>query len=452
MTVSPEEFARLQAGGAEPDAAVERAEARLLAFGEPITGLEVRRADLGRSMPPKWAWQERLVIGYLNLLIGNEGVGKGTLMCWVIARLTRGELPGDLAGKPIGIGVLGDEDSFDGVWVPRLHAAGADLSRVVQIERPDGGFVNVAEDREKLTLAILEYGLRLLFFDQLLDNLGAGTDDWRQKAVREALQPIRALARELEIVALGALHPNKRGDSFRQLVAGAAAFNAVSRSSLLLAEHPDDETRRVLVRGKGNLSAAPVSVEFRITEHRFKANGFDFKVPLAAGHTDGTLAVDDLIGREGAREDHSRIAEACEIIEALLPKDGRWHAAKEIKDACAADGVDARMAKRAKERLSIEHRRTNTYPSITEWRWPDTRDSVRTTESVVPTSPTSPTENGRNPNKSSSWASGASKDSGNTSPDCDPTVADASPLPGESFLEWDARVSAAFTGGRHERG
>ncbi len=111
-------------------------------------GLTVRPADLGRSAPPRWAWQHRVVLGYLNLLLGNEGVGKGTLVAWLIARLTRGELPGDLRGRPVGVGVLGDEDSFDDVWTPRLHAAGADLTRVVQIERPDGGFVNIREDRE----------------------------------------------------------------------------------------------------------------------------------------------------------------------------------------------------------------------------------------------------------------------------------------------------------------
>ena len=50
---------------------------------------------------------------------------------------------------------------------------------------------------------------------------------------------------------LASLHPNKgtRGN-FRDLVSGSHAFNAQSRSSLLLAQHPDDERRRVLVRGE----------------------------------------------------------------------------------------------------------------------------------------------------------------------------------------------------------
>lgn len=240
---------------------------------DPSIGLKVLAADLSRAQPPRWAWHHRLVLGYLNLLLGNEGVGKSTLVAWMIARLTRGELPGDLHGQPVSVGVIGDEDSFDGVWTPRLHAAGANLERVVQIERPDGGFVNIREDRDKLAGVITDHALGLLFFDQLLDNLGVGVDDWRQKAVREALQPLRSLARELSIATLGCLHPNKRADTFRQLVAGAPAFNSVSRSSLLLAQHPEDENLRVLVRGKGNLSQPPPAIEFQIAEHRFDANG-----------------------------------------------------------------------------------------------------------------------------------------------------------------------------------
>jgi hypothetical protein len=132
----------------------------------------VRGAELDRGQPPRWIWQDRVVMGYLSLLVGNEGVGKGTLIAWLIARLTRGELPGDLRDHQIGVGVLGDEHGFDDVWTPPLHAAGADLARVVQIERPDGGCVNVREDRDKLAQVVRDREIRVLLFDQLLDNLG----------------------------------------------------------------------------------------------------------------------------------------------------------------------------------------------------------------------------------------------------------------------------------------
>jgi hypothetical protein len=409
-----------------------------------MTGLTVRTADLERSQPPRWAWVYRIVLGYLNLLIGNEGVGKGTVIAWLIGQLTRGLLPGDLNGQPIGVGVLGDEDSFDDVWTPRLHAAGADLTRVVQIERPDGGFVQLREDRERLAQVVRAEGLRVLFLDQLLDNLGVGVDDWRQKAVRDALQPGRSLARELDVALLGCLHPNKRADSFRQLIAGAPAFNSVSRSSLLLAQHPDDETMRVLVRGKGNLSQTPTAVEFRIAQHRFEANGHEFKVPLAQDFATGDLTVEDLIEKPGGEVEHSKVADACEIIEALLPRDGAWHPAKEIKDACAQDGVDERTVQRAKARLDLEHRRTTTFPAATEWRWPHTRDADATSGGTVATVATVASANGRDPLRGSSRDTHDTHDSQDKRRDC---VGTEEPPSGSLLDRWPERAErCAHTG------
>jgi hypothetical protein len=40
-------------------------------------GLVVRHADLSLARPPRWAWIYRILIGYLNLLIGNEESVRG---------------------------------------------------------------------------------------------------------------------------------------------------------------------------------------------------------------------------------------------------------------------------------------------------------------------------------------------------------------------------------------
>jgi hypothetical protein len=383
-------------------------------------GLVVRQAELARAQPPRWAWRGRIVLAYLNLLVGNEGVGKGATFAWIAGRLTHGELPGDYSGQPIGVGIIGDEDSFDQVWTPRLHAAGADLERVVQIERPDTGFVNLKEDRDKLAAVVQENHLGFLFLDALLDNLGIGVDDWRNKQVRDALQPARSLARELDIAILGSLHPNKRADNFRQLVSGASAFNAVSRSSLLLAEHPEDETRRVLIRGKGNLSATPETIEFTLAGHGFVANGHVFDVPLASDFTPGTLTIEDLIGDDRTIREHSKVRDAKEIIEALLPKDGEWHLSKPIFEACEGEGIEEHTVKRAKQRLHIEHRRTDTFPAAVEWSW-RTQDTHRTPINSVPSVPSVPSTDAQKATRRGSENTQNTEDTENTRPHCVPS-------------------------------
>jgi len=349
--------------------------------------LVVRTADLSRARPPRWAWQDRLVLGSLNLLLGNEGVGKGVIVAWLIAQLTRGTLPGDLQRKPVSVVILGDEDSFNDVWAPRLHAAGAELGRVLDVTRPDGGYVDIGQDREQLAGIVAQHGARLVYADALLDNLGAAVDDWRAKQVRDSLQPLRRLARDLDVAVLGALHPNKKAESFRQLVSGSSAFNAVSRSSLYLAEHPDDEDRRVLARGKGNLSPTPEAVELRIVGHRFTANGVEFNVPKAAGFAGSALTVDDLLDTS-KRAERSQVAEAADLIAAALPCDGQWHPAKPLFAACAQEGIEERTVKRAKQRLGLEHRRASGFPAAVEWRW-STQDTASNRISV-PTIPSVP--------------------------------------------------------------
>jgi alkylated DNA nucleotide flippase Atl1 len=260
-------------------------------------GLQVRAADLTRVRPVRWAWERRLPLGYLSLLLGAEGVGKGTLSAWIIARVTKGELPGDLSGEPARVLLVGDEDSFDSVVVPRLYAAGADLNLVDTLSEEDGAdFLDIRRDSERLRELIADRGYRIVFLDALLDTLGVDVDDWRSKAVRDALRPLRRAARDVEVAMLGSLHPNKgqRG-SFRDLVSGSHSFNASSRSSLLLAEHPEDASRRVLVRGKGNLSAAPPAFDFTIHGRELEINDRGFSLPVVADERESDLGIEDVV-------------------------------------------------------------------------------------------------------------------------------------------------------------
>lgn len=389
--------------------------------------LEVTTADLSLARPPRWGWQDRLVIGSLNIILGEEGLGKGVLLAWLTSRLTHGELPGDLHGRPVNVAIIGDEDSFNSVWVPRLYANGANLDRVIHITRPDTGYVDLSRDREELRLAIAEQNIRVLICDQLLDNLPTGTDVFKQKAVRDAVLPISSLAEECDQLTLGVLHPNKHGGTFRELMNGTG-LNQVARSGLYLARHPDDEDRRLLCHGKGNLARDSESVDFKIESCRFEANGFHFNVPRAVDFKASDLRIADLVSPDERRQEHSRIADACEIVEALLPKDGEWHPAKPLKEACADEGIEDHLVKRAKERLGIEHRRTSTFPAVTEWRWPASQNPVSTSSDTVPTAPTVPTVNPPKPLREGSWNTQDSKNSQRGCTDCAPTGAN---LPSE---------------------
>ena len=278
--------------------------------------LRVRQADLSRVQPIEWLWWRRLPVGYLSLLLGAEGVGKGVLISWLIARITRGELPGDLQGKPRRVLVVGDEDSFDSVILPRLHAAGADFALVDELFEEEGADVlDVRRDAEGFRQLLRAGDYALVYIDALLDVLAVDIDDWRSKPVRDALRPLRRAARDVGVTVLGSLHPNKGArSSFRDLVSGTHAFNASSRSSLLLAQHPDDEGRRVLVRGKGNLSAPPSSFEFAIEGRDLEINGHGFSLPVVADEGEGELSVEDMLRPERPAPVREKLADQIDAL------------------------------------------------------------------------------------------------------------------------------------------
>lgn len=357
--------------GLAPPEAIERLRELEQRRAGVLGGLAVRSADLTRVRPVRWLWDHRLPLGYLCLLLGAEGVGKGTVAAWLIARLTKGELPGDLAGQPARVLILGDEDAFDSVWVPRLYAAGADLALVETIEDDAEPFDLRGEARLRELIRQNDY--RLLFIDALLDVLGADVDDWRSRDVRARLRPLRRLARELDVCALGSLHPNKGGrSSFRDLVSGSHAFNASSRSSLLLAEHPDDEDRRVLVRGKGNLSVAPPSFEFAIEGCDLEINGHEFSLPVVTAEVDGDLSVEDIVKPQREAPVRATLADEIDAIGT-----GEMQKRAEIAKALGRSSDD-RSIGRALDQLEADGR----WEKVGRGQWKAVRIGIGTSSDV----------------------------------------------------------------------
>ena len=58
------------------------------------------KASSVRAKRLRWAWEGRIPLGTVGLMIGYEGLGKSVLTTEITARLTRGELPGDLTARP----------------------------------------------------------------------------------------------------------------------------------------------------------------------------------------------------------------------------------------------------------------------------------------------------------------------------------------------------------------
>jgi hypothetical protein len=68
---------------------------------QPSPRFEVVQFQARDARPPAWAFNGYVKLGAINALIGVGGAGKGTFVSWLLARWSRGELPGEFHEQPI---------------------------------------------------------------------------------------------------------------------------------------------------------------------------------------------------------------------------------------------------------------------------------------------------------------------------------------------------------------
>lgn len=224
--------------------------------------------------PVSWLWPGRVPLGKLTIVEGDPGLGKSLVVADLAARVTTGAcMPdgsvSDLPG-PANVVILAAEDDAGDTLRPRMEAAGADLTRVTIWETVIGDdgterLPALPDDLGLLAGIVRRTAAKLVVVDPFTAFLSGTIDAWKDAEVRRALTPLAVLAADLGVAVILVRHwtktpaanPLHRGG-------GSIAITAASRSVLVVAEHPQDETVRVLAAVKANLSARPPSLAFGI--------------------------------------------------------------------------------------------------------------------------------------------------------------------------------------------
>ena len=237
--------------------------------------LDIVRASDVKMEALDWLWPSRFALGKLGLLGGNPERGKGLIIADIFSRVTRGApWPCKEGSAEAGDCVLlqVEDDNSDTV-VPRLAAAGADLSRIRLlnlIKKVDGSasrMLNICDDLAKIETAldgmtnplILAIDPLTAYIGQL--NAASGNE------VRGALAPLLDLLKRWHITGLGVMHFNKKIDVDNALarIADSVAFGAVARHCFVVTDDPENE-RRLLVKAKNNLAPDVKALSYTIEE------------------------------------------------------------------------------------------------------------------------------------------------------------------------------------------
>lgn len=324
----------------------------------------------------RWLLSGRFALGTLGILAGREGLGKSTLCYSFVAQVTRGEMRGEFQGQPKSVIIAATEDSWEHTIVPRLIAAGADLNRAYRIDVTNNGLpvgLVLPNDLVQLEDEARRVDAAMLLLDPLTSRLNGKLDTHKDAEVRQALEPLVALADRVGMFVLGIMHFNKSGSTDPlALVMGSKAFTAVARSVHSVVRDPDDDTerRRLFGTPKNNLGRDDLpSLGFEIESFGVPTDdGTAWTSRLVwTGEVDTTIA-DAVRNAAADGDDRTATQEAAGWLEDYLADKGEADSA-DVKKAAHAAGHSERTLQRARQKLRVSTR-SDGFPRRSYWSLP----------------------------------------------------------------------------------
>jgi AAA domain-containing protein len=152
---------------------------------------------------------------------------------------------------PSGTLMLCGEDDIEDTTIPRMQAAGANLTKIHFLKSviTDEGKGETPEERElqfdKDLKQIEEFlhnnpRVRLIVVDPVSNYMGAAKMNAEQE-VRSVLIPLKNLAEKMDVAIIGVMHLNKKVETNAiNRVGGAMAFVGVARSAYLFQASEED--------------------------------------------------------------------------------------------------------------------------------------------------------------------------------------------------------------------
>ncbi|MFN2490123.1 MAG: AAA family ATPase [Actinomycetota bacterium] len=331
-----------------------------------------------------WAWEGRVPLGALSLLVGQPARNKSTLASELVARITRGQLDGALHDKPSECFIASAEDSREHTLVPRLIAAGADLSLIhfvtYSIDDLETGLLLPAH-AEELEAKIEAERAALVVIDPVTAHLETAIDSHRDASIRTALAPLHHLAERTGAAVLGLAHLNKAASSdLFTKVGGSIGMSAAPRSIMLMGSDSEGEEGgpdRLLVNGKNNLGPAATTLRFRAETRAIEGPDGETidTVGLAWLGEAPDVKASHVLAPAG-EEERSALEEAVAFLSDLLAE-GPVEAKTVLRDA-TSNGIAEKTLRRAKSTRGVVIRKEGGHFGKDRQRWvwslPDPED------------------------------------------------------------------------------
>lgn len=295
-----------------------------------------------------WVWRGYLPVGRITILEGDPGLGKSTLALDLAARVSTGApMPDGTPTELGGVVIMSLEDGLADTIVPRLKAAGADLTRCVSLDgvgREGKVRLPTVEDTEAIWEACEAVKARMVIIDPLMGFISSKQNSWRDQDMRSALGPLAKLGEELGVAVVVIRHLNKAaGGQAIYRGGGSIGIVGAARTAFLIAKDPEAADRQTMACIKNNLAKTPPSLSFSV-----EGVGETSRIVWegVSAHT-----ADALLAVQVAQEERPAMEEAKEFLRELLAN-GPVEARAVQKQARVA-GISAKTLHRAKTALGV---------------------------------------------------------------------------------------------------
>lgn len=321
----------------------------------PSGAVRVVTASSIRPRRIDWGWQPYMPAAMLTMVVGRGGAAKSTFMAHLIARLTRGVLPGCWFGRAAHALYIGAEDDAASVQIPRFIAAGADLDRVHLLAQPAAWSTREAADLADQTRDIPDLGIIVIDpMDSHLDGVDTHRKAETQAALASLVETLTDVHPRCAVAGLAHLNKGDSTDVVQRMI-GSVAFSTSARAVLAVGEHPEDPTHRIIVGAKANMVAEDTAPAVR-----FKVEGTEIPDPdggdpietcrvVILGEEYGVDASSILTAPTAA--EHEARSEAVEWLNDLLGSGPMKFA--DVEKAAREDGVARATLFRAKRAAGV---------------------------------------------------------------------------------------------------
>jgi hypothetical protein len=229
----------------------------------------------------EWQWRDKVPAGKVTLFAGQPDCGKTLALLDFIAHVTTGKDFPDGAPNPNPKGqrvlLAATEDDLKSTLIPRLIAAGADLTKVVILERvmvktdakqkTKRRMLQLDADAKLLKLALKNNpDIAMVALDPISSYFGA-CDPNKDKEIRPVMEAIADACEATRAAFIGIIHNNKRGDADAiGKILGASSVVGVSRAVWGFAKDKEKKGEFFMSLVKGNLARKRDGMKYQIID------------------------------------------------------------------------------------------------------------------------------------------------------------------------------------------